>query len=109
MVEQADVCSFFSRLQLAGIDFIDVNRGNPALLADLPVVQRLSRFVVEQDGSFAYGGANLLLGVMAGSVPAFAGGDPDAARGHFERALLAADRRFLMAQVLYAETYAIAL
>ena len=87
---------------------IDVNRGDPALLADLPIVRRLAHFVAERDSGFAFGGADLLLGVMAGAVPAVAGGDPDAARDHFERALAAAERRFLMTQVLYAETYAIA-
>ena len=87
---------------------IDVNRGDPALLADLPIVKVLARFVADRDGGYASGGADLLLGVMAGSMPAFAGGDPDLARAHFERALLAAERRLLMAQVLYAETYAVA-
>ena len=98
--------AYWTAASWAGL--IDANRDDPQLLADLPVVQRLASFVATHDVTYASGGADLLLGVLAGTLPAFAGGNPQQSRSHFERSLQVAERRFLMAQVLYAETYAVA-
>lgn len=86
---------------------IDANRADPDLLADVPTVVALSEFVVRHDGGYSYAGAHLLLGALAGSVPAFLGGEPDRSRAQFERAIALTDGRFLMTHVLYASTYAV--
>ncbi|MDE0026865.1 MAG: TRAP transporter TatT component family protein [Spirochaetaceae bacterium] len=80
--------------------------GDPELVADVPVLQALGRFVLRHDPAFGYAGAHVLLGALSGSMPAILGGAP-AARDHFEAALRLTGRRFLMTHVLYAATYAV--
>ena len=79
---------------------------DPELLADVPALQALARFVLRHDPGFGYAGAHVLLGALAGSMPAMLGGAA-AARDHFEAALDLTGRRFLMTHVLYAATYAV--
>lgn len=80
--------------------------GDPELLADVPVLQALARFVLRHDAGFGYAGAHVLLGALSGSMPAILGGAAQA-RDHFEAALNLTGRRFLMTHVLYAATYAV--
>lgn len=80
--------------------------GDPELLADVPALQALARFVLRHDPGFGYAGAHVLLGALSGSQPALLGG-AETARGHFEAALQLTGRRFLMTHVLYAATYAV--
>ena len=80
--------------------------GDPELVADVPVLQALGRFVLRHDPAFGHAGAHVLLGALSGSMPAILGGAP-AAREHFEAALSLTGRRFLMTHVLYAATYAV--
>ena len=62
--------------------------------------------VVELDDSYYYGGAHIFLGAYYSSRPAMYGGKPQLSRDHFERALAISNRKFLLTQVAYAETYA---
>lgn len=79
---------------------------SPAALVDLPRVEELMRRVVELDESYFHGAAHVFLGALYGSQPVLTGGNPEKSRAHFERALAIADRKSLMTQVMYAETYA---
>lgn len=79
---------------------------DPELVADVPAVEALARFVLRHDPGFGYAGAHALLGAVAGSLPVFLGGAATA-RDHFEAAIDLTDRRFLMHHVLYASTYAV--
>ena len=87
--------------------WVNLNRSRPAALIDIPVIIALAEFVVDRDEGYEYGSAHLVLGSLAGAVPAALGGDRERASAHFERALSLADRRFLMTQVLYAESVAV--
>ena len=80
--------------------------GDPDLLADVPVLQALARFVLRHDPGFGHAGAHVLLGALSGSLPAVLGSAAQA-RDHFEAALDLTGRRFLMTHVLYAATYAV--
>ena len=80
---------------------------DPELLADVPALSALARFVLRHDPGFGYAGAHVLLGALSGSLPALLGGAPDAARDHFEAAIALTEGRFLMHHVLYASTYAV--
>jgi hypothetical protein len=62
--------------------------------------------VVELNDSFYYGGAHIFLGAYYSSRPEMYGGKPRESREHFEQALVISNRKFLLAQVTYAETYA---
>ncbi len=80
--------------------------GDPAALAALVKVEQIMLRVLELDPAYAEGGPHLFLGAYYGSRPALLGGDPEAARRHFEAALDLSRRGMLAVQVAYAETYA---
>ena len=86
--------------------WIQNQEGAPAAMADLPIVEQIMLRVVELDESYYYGGAHIFLGAYYGSRPQMFGGNPEASRQHFERALALNDRLFLLTHVAYAETYA---
>jgi len=86
--------------------WIQYQEGAPAAMADLPIVEQIMLRVVELDESYYYGGAHIFLGAYYGSRPQMFGGNPEASRQHFERALVLNDRLFLLTHVAYAETYA---
>lgn len=56
--------------------------------------------------SYYYGGPHIFLGAFYGMFPPMLGGNPAKSRAHFEEALKINHRRFLLTQVLYAESYA---
>ncbi|MBT8434546.1 MAG: TRAP transporter TatT component family protein, partial [Gammaproteobacteria bacterium] len=58
------------------------------------------------DERYDGGGAHLYLGVIKSLRPAALGGEPEIARGHFERAIEFSAGQNLMAKVLMAEFYA---
>ena len=86
--------------------WIQYQEGAPAALADLPIVEQIMLRVVELDESYNHGGAHIFLGSYYGSRPQMYGGNPEASREHFERALTINHRKFLLTQVAYARTYA---
>ena len=86
--------------------WIGFSKGAPAAVADLPKVEQLMLRVLALDETFYHGGAHLFLGIYHGSRPVMLGGRPEVSRGHFERALVLGDRRFLPALGAYAEYYA---
>jgi hypothetical protein len=91
---------------LAWGTWIGMQEGAPAAMVELPWVVRVMERVVELDDAYYYGGAHLFLGMYHASLPPALGGRPELSRNHFETALALAERRFLLAQVWYAETYA---
>ena len=80
--------------------------GAPGAMVDLPIIEHIMLRVVELDESYYYGGAHIFLGAYYSSRPAMYGGKPQLSRDHFERALAISNRKFLLTQVTYAETYA---
>jgi hypothetical protein len=88
--------------------YVNITRTDVAGLADLSKVQALIEFVAEKDPSFYHGGAYLFLGVIEGSTPRSLGGNPDKAKEYFEKCLAANGGKFLMTQLYYARTYAVA-
>jgi hypothetical protein len=59
------------------------------------------------DESYHYAGPHLLLGAFYGGRSKMLGGNPDKARGHFDKCLELTQHKFLMAKVIYAKTYAV--
>jgi hypothetical protein len=86
--------------------WIRFQEGAPGAMADLPIIEYIMLRVVELDESYYYGGAHIFLGAYYSSRPAMYGGKPQLSRDHFERALAISNRKFLLTQVTYAETYA---
>ncbi len=88
--------------------YVNITRTDVAGLADLNKVQALIEFVAEKDPSFYHGGAYLFLGVLEGATPRALGGNPDKAKEYFEKCLTINGGKFLMTQLYYAKTYAVA-
>lgn len=86
--------------------WIQAESGSPAAVADLGYLEEIMLRVVALDERYYHGAAHVFLGLLYGSRPAMFGGKPQASRAHFERALEIGGRRFLPAQVYYADTYA---
>ena len=86
---------------------IQLDRESPLSLADLPLVLRLVEQALVLDASYWFAGPDTFLGFYNGSLPVMLGGKPDMAKAHFESALNITKRNFLMAQVLYARSYAV--
>jgi hypothetical protein len=86
--------------------WIGQQQGAPAAMADLPIVEQLMAKTLELDETVQNGSAHLFFGVLYGTKPAMAGGDPERSRFHFERALELSGRSLLLVQASYAQTYA---
>lgn len=86
--------------------WIQANRDDWAVLAELPKLEALLRRLVALNEGYDYGGAHLMLGVIATRLPESLGGKPEEGRGHFERAIALSGGKNLMAKVRFAASYA---
>ena len=86
---------------------LNLSLDDPAELVNLERVKALMRRAAELRPDYYYGGPDLFLGAMEGARPKALGGNSEAAREHFEKALKAGGRRFLLTQVYYARFYAL--
>ena len=86
--------------------WVRYQEGSPSSMADLPIIEYIMLKVVELNDSYYYGGAHIFLGAYYSSRAPMFGGKPVESRKHFDRALEISDRKFLLTQVAYAETYA---
>lgn len=86
--------------------WISLSQGSIEALAELPRVEILMKKVLELDEGFYYGGAHIFMGILNGSKPRMAGGNPDLAREHFLKAIELGRGEFLMAYIFYADYYA---
>lgn len=83
-------------------------KDEPEAVAGLPKAARVMERVRALDPAYQFGGPDLFLGVYYAARPRLAGGDLAKAKAHFEAALAAGRRRFLTAQLLYAQYWAVA-
>ena len=81
---------------------VNLRMDEPDALMDVPKVVALMKRVVALDETVYHGGAHLVLGSIDASVPPSLGGDPAAARKHFERARAIAGQGYLLAAALQA-------
>ncbi|MEA3291390.1 MAG: TRAP transporter TatT component family protein, partial [Pseudomonadota bacterium] len=86
--------------------WIQVRRDDWNAIAEIPKIDAIMGRVVELDDGFDQGGAHLYLGVLNSLLPPTAGGKPELAKAHFERAIELSGNRNLMVKTLYAESYA---
>lgn len=93
-------------LATAWVGWIDTHSDNYAALADLPRAQALLDRVVEIAPEHDDGAAWLYLAVLHSQRPPAAGGRPELARRHFERARRVSAGRNLLVDVMLADHYA---
>lgn len=83
--------------------WIDMNRDEPAGIAELATAATLMQRVLELDDTYYYGGAHMFFGVYYGGRAPLFGGNPALAEEHFERAAEINDNRLLLVDLLHAE------
>lgn len=87
---------------------IAISLEDPELVADLGLARALVRRSVELDPTYANAAGLTFLGYAEAGLPEALGGNPQAGREHFERALQVTGRRALLVHVNYAKAYAVA-
>ncbi len=86
--------------------WIAARRGSFEALADLPRVEAMLDWVAERDPDHDDGAVWLYLAVLNSQRPPGAGGRPELARAHFDRARQAANGDNLLIDVMQADSYA---
>jgi hypothetical protein len=74
---------------------------------DVPSVRALIEHVVDVDAGYEGGAPLVFLGGLLAQTPADYGGNPEQAKGYFERALKITERRSHTVQLNYAKLYAL--
>lgn len=97
---------FWSAYNWAG--WINLSKDVPEAVAGLPKAAAMMRRVQELSPGYYHGGPDLFLGTYYAALPRMLGGDPGKSKTHFEAAIEAGRGRFLIAKVLYARYYAVA-
>lgn len=83
--------------------WIDMNRDDPRLIAQLPRTEVLMGRVLELEHDFYYGGAYTFFGVLYGSRPPMLGGDYQRSAEYFRMANLIGENKMLLTDVMHAE------
>jgi hypothetical protein len=83
--------------------WIDMNRNDPARIAELGKTAALMQRVLELDENYYHGGAHLFFGVFYGSRPPMLGGDYVRAADHFAKARAATQGKLLLVNLLEAQ------
>jgi hypothetical protein len=83
--------------------WIDMNRNDPARIADMGRVAALMERVLELDENYYHGGAHLFFGVYYGARPPMLGGDFERSARHFEKARALTHGKLLLVDLLQAE------
>jgi hypothetical protein len=86
---------------------INLSKDDITAVADLALVEAMMARVVEIHPSFFYGGPHMFYGVYYASRPAMLGGNPEAARKHFEEAARVTNGRLLMVYAIEAQYLAV--
>jgi hypothetical protein len=87
--------------------WIDMNRTDPARIADMGKAEALMQRVLELDETFYFGGPHLFFGVWYGSRPPMLGGNFALSETHFGKARNITQGKLLIADVLYAQYLAV--
>jgi hypothetical protein len=75
-------------------------------IAQLGKVKYLMARIINLNESYDNGGPHLYMGGLETVLPASMGGNPEAGKMHFERAITLSEGKFLMTKVVYAQNYA---
>ncbi|MBA3030801.1 MAG: hypothetical protein FP816_18585 [Desulfobacteraceae bacterium] len=85
--------------------YVNLNRDSVSALAMVPLVEKAMNRVVELDPDYFNAGAHLYLLAFHGSRSPLMGGNPEAARLHYEELRKRAGQEYLLADVFYARYY----
>jgi len=91
---------------LAWLNWIQVQQGAPAAMADLVMVEKIMLRLLALDDSYQMGSIHLFFGAYYATRPPMFGGSPEKSAYHFKKALEISHHSFLMVQTTYAVTLA---
>lgn len=103
---RADVPALFFTAMSWG-SLINLSKDSPLAIAQFPKAEAMMQRVLELDENFFYAGPHLFFGYAYGSRPKMFGGDTNKSKEHFEAAIAAYNRKFLLSLVYYAQIYAV--
>jgi hypothetical protein len=83
--------------------WIDLNRNDPARIADLARVEALMQRVLALDPTYYFGGPHVFFGVFYGGRPLMLGGNLELSAQHFDQAAALSQHRWLLTDVLRAQ------
>ncbi len=104
-MRQDDVPVFYA-YAVSWLSYMRVHSSDWAVLADLPKVDSVLTTLEAQQSDYEQGNIALYLGILNTLRPAALGGNPEAGRAYFERAIELSEGRDLSAKVEYARGYA---
>jgi hypothetical protein len=85
--------------------FISLHLDSTDVLVDIPRVQALLERVIEIDGEYFEGLPHMILGSLHAFRPPLMGGDPEASKENFDRAIGISNGKFLLARYFFAKFY----
>jgi hypothetical protein len=88
------------------LSFLDATSEDWSAVAELPWVEAALVRALELDETYERGGLHAYLGILNALRPPALGGQPDASRAHFERAIELSGGLDLSVKVEYARRYA---
>lgn len=86
---------------------INLSKDSPIAIAEYPKVEAIMDRVLQLDENYFYGGPHLFFGFSYGSRPKMFGGSSVKSKKHFEKAINAYERKFLLSIVYFAQIYAV--
>ncbi len=86
---------------------INLTKDSPLAIAEYPKAEAIMRRALELDPNYFYAGPHLFFGFSYGTRPKMFGGDPVKSKDHFEKAVNAYGRKFLLGIVFYAQGYCV--
>jgi hypothetical protein len=91
---------------LGWLSYLEATSEDLSAVAELPWVEAAMARALELDESFEQGAVHTWLGILKSLRPPALGGEPDAAKAHFERSLQLSGGRDLSVKVEYARRFA---
>ncbi|MDO8461620.1 MAG: TRAP transporter TatT component family protein [Deltaproteobacteria bacterium] len=88
-------------------NLINLSKDDPSAITDLGRVQAMMARVFKLQETYFYASPHLFYGVYYASRPPMLGGSPQKAKDHFEDAVKFTQGKFLMAEALEAQFYAV--
>ncbi len=104
-VKRRDLPSLYA-LGASWAAWINARKNTIEALTHIPKIKIIMEQVLELDEGYMDGSAHIYLGTIETILPPILGGNPNAAKKHFERVIELSGSSNLMAKVLYAKQYA---
>ncbi len=88
-------------------NLINLSKTSPLAVAQFPKVEAIMQRVIQLDPNYYYAVPHVYFGVSYSTRTSLFGGNLGKSKAHFEKALAAYNRKFLMTHVYYAQFYAV--